>query len=75
VIRARDERRRHGVRVITQRLIERHMLPPDMSAEEIVDVLFTLSSFETFETLAGPASSLQEIAPLVCRLARAALHL
>jgi AcrR family transcriptional regulator len=75
VIRARDERRRQGVRVITQRLIEQHMLAPDVSVEEIVDVLFTLSSFETFETLAGPTRSLQEVAPLVCQIARAALHL
>ena len=75
VIRARDERRRQGVGVITQRLVEQHVLPPDASLDEIVDILFTLSSFETFETLAGPTRSLQEVTPLVCKLARAALHL
>jgi AcrR family transcriptional regulator len=74
VIRARDERRRQGVRVITQRLVEQQILPPDSPFDEIVDILFTLSSFETFETLAGPARSLQEVAPLICKLARAALH-
>jgi AcrR family transcriptional regulator len=74
VIRARDERRRQGVRVITQRLIQQQVLPPDAPLDEIVDILFTLSSFETFEALAGPARSLQEVAPLVCQLARAALH-
>ncbi len=74
VVRARDERRRQGVRAITQRLIEQQVLPPDASADEIVDVLFTLSSFETFDTLAGPTRSLPEVAPLVCRLARAAVH-
>jgi AcrR family transcriptional regulator len=73
VIRARDERRRQGVSVITQRLVEQQILPPDAALDEIVDVLFTLSSFETFEALAGPTRSLQEIAPLVCQLARAAL--
>jgi AcrR family transcriptional regulator len=75
VIRARDERRRQGVHVITQRLVEQQILSPDASLDETVDVLFTLSSFETFDTLAGPTRSLQEVAPLVCRLARAALHL
>lgn len=75
VIRARDERRRQGVRVISQRLMEQQALAPDASLDEIVDLLFTLSSFETFDTLAGPARGLQEVAPLVWRLARAALPL
>ena len=73
VIRARDERRRQGVRVLAQRLVEQQVLPPDAARDEIIDVLFTLSSFETFDTLAGPTCSLQEVAPLVYRLARAAL--
>jgi len=74
VIRARDERRRQGVRVLTQRLVEQQVLPPDAPLDEIVDVLFTLSSFETFDTLAGPTRSLQEVVPLVRQLAHAALH-
>lgn len=73
VIQARDERRRQGVRVIAQRLVEQQILPPDAARDEIIDVLFTLSSFETFDTLAGPRCGLQEVAPLVYRLARAAL--
>jgi len=75
VIRARDERRRHGVRVITQRLVEQQALVPGAPSEEIVDMLFTLSSFETFDTLAGPTRSLQEVAPQIWHLARAALPL
>ncbi len=75
VIPARDERRRRGVHVIAQRLVEQQILSPATPLDEIVDVLFTLSSFETFDTLAGPTRSLQEVAPLVCRLARATLHL
>lgn len=42
--------------------------------DEIVDMLFTLTSFETFDTLAGSKHSPQEVAPQVVRLARAALH-
>jgi AcrR family transcriptional regulator len=75
VIRARDERRRQGVKVIIQRFSERQMLAATVSLDEIVDALFTLISFETFDTLAGPARSLEEVAPQVCRLAHAALNL
>jgi len=72
VIRARDERRRHGVRVIAQRLIEQQSHSPAISLDEIVEILFTLSSFETFDMLAGPTRSPQDVAPLVVQLARLA---
>ncbi len=75
VIRARDEWRRQGVRVIMQRFVEKHMLSPTEPLDELVDALFTLLSFETFDTLAGPSRSIQEVVPVVQRLARAALGL
>ena len=75
VIRTRDEWRRQGVRVIMQRFVEKHMLSPTEALDEIVDALFTLLSFETFDTLAGPSRSIQEVVPVVQRLARAALGL
>jgi AcrR family transcriptional regulator len=73
VIRARDAWRRQGISVIAQRLVDQLGPLPERARDEIVDVLFTLSSFETFDTLAGPTRSLEEVAPLVARLARAAL--
>jgi AcrR family transcriptional regulator len=73
VIRVRDGWRRQGLSVITQRLVEQQALPPEAARHDILDVLFTLSSFETFDTLAGPTRSLEEVAPLVARLAHAAL--
>ena len=73
VIRARDTWRRQGISVITQRLVEQQGLLPETAREEVVEVLFTLSSFETFDTLAGPTRSAEEVAPLVVRLARATL--
>jgi AcrR family transcriptional regulator len=73
VIRARDEWRRQGISVIVQRLIDPLGPLPEGARNELVDALFTLSSFETFDTLAGPTRSLEEVAPLVARLARAAL--
>lgn len=73
VIRARDAGRRRGCSVITRRLAEQQGLLPETAREEVVEVLFTLSSFENFDTLAGPTRSAEEVAPLVARLARAAL--
>jgi AcrR family transcriptional regulator len=75
VIHTRDEWRRRGVSVLAQRFVERQLMAPGQGLDETVAVLFTLSSFETFDTLAGPTRSLEDVAPLVCRLARAALGL
>jgi AcrR family transcriptional regulator len=73
VIRARDAWRRQGLSVITQRLVEQQVLPPGAAHDEILAVLFTLSSFETFDTLAGPARTLETVVPLAAGLAHAAL--
>jgi AcrR family transcriptional regulator len=75
VIRERDERRRKGLRVIVNRLVEKHRRPVPEALDEAVDILYTLISFECFDTLAGPTRSLEEVAPIVQRLARAALDL
>ena len=75
VIRTRDEWRRQGVSVIAERLVECHFLSPGEALDKTVDILLTLSSFETFDTLAGPTRSMEEVVPLVYRLARAALKL
>ena len=75
VIRARDERRRQGLRVIVQRLFEHHGRPEISASNEVVDVLYTLSSYECFDILAGPTRSLEEVVSVVQQLARAALDL
>jgi AcrR family transcriptional regulator len=75
VVKARDERRRKGLQVIIQRFVEKYGKPAPEAIDEIVNILFTLLSFETFDTLAGPTQSIEEVAPLVQRLARAALEL
>jgi hypothetical protein len=61
--------------VIAERFVERHVLSPGKALEEAVELLFMLSSFETFDTLAGPPRSMEDVAPLVNQLARAALKL
>jgi AcrR family transcriptional regulator len=75
VVRARDERRREGLRVIVRRLVEKYARPTPEAFDEAVDVLYTLISFECFDTLAGSTRSLEEITPVVQRLARSALGL
>ncbi|HEY0752515.1 MAG TPA: TetR/AcrR family transcriptional regulator [Ktedonobacteraceae bacterium] len=69
VIHTRDEWRRHGVGVLARRLIEQYALSAGKTLDETIDILFTLSSFETFDTLAGAARSMEEVAPLVYQLA------
>ncbi|HEX2909990.1 MAG TPA: TetR/AcrR family transcriptional regulator [Chloroflexia bacterium] len=70
VIKARDERRRTGLRVLLQRL------PQKFSSDDLektVNLLYSLISFEFFDMLAGPARSLIEVVPEVCQQAHLAL--
>jgi AcrR family transcriptional regulator len=75
VVRARDEWRRGGTRVIVGRLVEKYGHPTPENFDETVNVLHTLLSFETFDTLAGPTRSIEEVAPVIRRLVYAALGL
>jgi AcrR family transcriptional regulator len=75
VIQARNEWRRKGVTVIVERLFEKFGRPLPQAFDEVVDILYTLLSFESFDTLAGPERSLQEVTPAVQRLAHTALGL
>src|SRR5205085_3542762 len=59
VIRARDEWRRHGLRVIAGRLAEKYGRPAPEAFDELVNVLYTLISFECFDMLAGPVRSIE----------------
>jgi AcrR family transcriptional regulator len=70
VINARDERRRAGLGVLVARLSENGLLTMDQDVA--VRVLFTLTSFENFDSLAGPDRELTEAAPIVNALAKRA---
>jgi AcrR family transcriptional regulator len=72
---ARRQGRRQGARVIVERLIAQygHRAPDELS--EAADVLYTLTSFETFDTLAGEDRSPEDVIPPVQRLVSAALGL
>jgi AcrR family transcriptional regulator len=75
VLRGRWGRRREGLRVLVRRLTEEHGRPAPEAFDEAVDVLYALGSFETFDTLAGPTRSTEDVVPLVLRLALTALGL
>lgn len=75
VVRARDEWRRGGIRVIVGRVVEKYARPAPEDFDETVNVLYTLLSFENFDTLAGPAHSIEEVAPVMRRLVYAVLGL
>lgn len=65
LIAARDEWRRGGLRVVLRRR--------GIENAEVVDVLHALTSFETYDALAGAGRSADEVSALVSRAARAVL--
>ncbi len=72
-VEARNARRREGVRVLVERLAQRYGRPGPDEQARAEEILYTLTSFETFDTLAGPKHQLEEVAPAVLQLARAAI--
>jgi AcrR family transcriptional regulator len=73
-VRARDERRREGLRTIVGRLAKKYHKPTAAARDEVIAILHTLTSFETFDNLAGPGRDPAEVVSVVCRLARAAIE-
>lgn len=74
-LRAADEHRLDAVRHIVRRLTEQHGRPSPATADDVALVLFSLTSFESFDALAGPARTPEEVATLLIRAAHAALGL
>jgi AcrR family transcriptional regulator len=73
--RERNERRRSHLRLILERIAERYGRPSAGSLDEAADILQTLTSFETFDSIAGATRGIEAVIPLVQRLARAAIGL
>jgi AcrR family transcriptional regulator len=71
----RNERRREGARVLIRRLREESGRPGPDNFDETVEVLLALTSFHTFDSIAGTTRSPEEVVPLVRRLVFAALGL
>jgi AcrR family transcriptional regulator len=75
VLRGRAGLRRQHASALVGRLTEALGRPVPQSFHEAVAILHTLTSFETFDCLAGAKSSPLAVVPVVQRLARAALGL
>jgi AcrR family transcriptional regulator len=73
--RQREGFRRQGLAVLAGRLSEQLRRPPSKRLGEVVDALYALVSFETFNALAGDRRSFTQVAPLVAGLARAIFDL
>jgi AcrR family transcriptional regulator len=65
----REEWRREGLRVLVKRIAEKPGLPEWASFDDVVDLLFTLTSFETFDALARGKRRPPAVAALIARLA------
>jgi AcrR family transcriptional regulator len=68
VITARDERRRQGVRVLVDRLTRKPGRTGRPDVAEAVTVPQSMTSFETFDTFAGPDKEPADVVPLIARL-------
>lgn len=75
VLRGREQRRRQGASALVGRLTKTLGRPAPESFDESVAILYTLTSFDTFDYLAGPKRSPAAVVPVVQRLVRAALGL
>jgi AcrR family transcriptional regulator len=71
--RTRQGWRREGLTVLVRRLAKQSGRPRGDAIAEAVDVLFALTSFPTFDMLAGETRTPDDVAPIVQRLARATL--
>jgi AcrR family transcriptional regulator len=65
--------RRKGVRVLLERLAKQTGRPKPKEMDDAADLLYMLTSFSTYDTLATSKRSTQQVAKLVQRLAREAL--
>jgi AcrR family transcriptional regulator len=72
---ARQEWRRRGAATLITRLATEFGTPPAARQPDAINLLFTITSFENFDTLAGPDKTPETVIPLIQHLARAALTL
>jgi AcrR family transcriptional regulator len=73
VLEARSGRRRQGLRVLLGRLSERTGRPRPKELEDALDLLYMLTAFHTYDSLAGPKRTVDRVTTLVQRLARQVL--
>jgi AcrR family transcriptional regulator len=67
-LRARNERRRNGARVILERHARRYIFA-SLEESAAIDTLHMLTSFETFDALAVKGRSLEEVVAMIQKMA------
>lgn len=72
-VEARNARRREAIAVLVERVSRRYGKPVPRERAEVEKLLHVLTSFETFDALAGAKGELEDWVPAVQRLARAVL--
>lgn len=70
-LQARQERRRTALTEIVRRLSPH--VTPVVPRTELVNVLYVLLSFDTFDAIAGPSRTPNDVVPIVRRMAQAVL--
>ena len=73
VLEARSGRRRQGLQVLLGRLAKQTGRPKPKRLEDAVDVLYMLTSFHTYDSLAGPTRSVQRVTAMIQELAHRVL--
>lgn len=68
--RERDRWRRQALDTIVRRIRERHAVPAEEGQDDVVSLLYALTSFESYEYLAEGGRSAAEVAALMKRAAR-----
>jgi len=71
--RERQSRRRRGLQKIVGRLQEEKKFQSEFSFEQAIEILQTLTSFETFDSLAGENRTPVDVVPIVQKIARSVL--
>jgi AcrR family transcriptional regulator len=69
----RNERRRRGITELLRRLDDKAQ--PSIPRDEVVNVIYVLLSFETFDAFAGARRTPDDVTPIVQRLVRNVLGL
>ena len=67
--------RRRGVCALLERVAKQTGRPKRKAMDEAADLLYMLTSFATYDTLAGPKRSREQVTALIQRLARESLGL
>jgi AcrR family transcriptional regulator len=73
VLEERYSWRRRGVRAVLDRMAKQTGRPKPRDMDEAADLLYMLTSFSTYDTLAGPRRSRERVTALIQRVARESL--